>query len=80
MPKAKAIKLFTIDENGRVITDRAAKRESSLGTSKKSAVMPLQNASGAAILQYTRIEQTEAPMIAANEKTDAPVASTKVTA
>ena len=74
---AKAIKPFTIDENGRVITDRAAKQESSPGTSEKSATMPLQNASGTAILQYTGIEQTEAPMIATREETDAAAASTK---
>ena len=74
---ARKIKPFTIDENGRVIADRAAKQEPSPGASEKSAVMPLQNASGAVILQYTSIEQTEAPTIAAKEETDAPVASTK---
>ena len=73
----KGIKPFTIDENGRVIADGAIKQESSPGASEKSAVMPLQNASGAVILQYTSIEQTEAPTIAAKEETDAPVASTK---
>lgn len=74
---ARKIKPFTIDENGRVIADGAIKQESSPGASEKSAVMPLQNASGAVILQYTSIEQTEAPTIAAKEETDAPVASTK---
>ena len=39
--------------------------------------MPLQNASEAVILQYTSIEQTDAPTIAVREETDAPVTSAK---
>lgn len=52
----------------RVAGFRRVKTVDQLKGTPKYAIMPLQNASAAAILQYTRIEQTEAPMIAANEK------------